>query len=156
MASGGDFNVIWDEEENFGGLPVSLNEVDDFRHCMNTCNLIDMGFKGSIYTWWNRRAEEDCFFKRLDRMFANMELQQLWPGLEINHLSKIVLDHCPLLLTYNPDPVPIKKSFIFLMFWTEHESYKAVVKDNWQEDFHANPFILFNHKIKRLKKELST
>lgn len=47
---GGDFNVIWDEEEKFGGLQVSLNEVDDFRHCMNTCNLFDIGFKGSIYT----------------------------------------------------------------------------------------------------------
>ncbi|XP_075101794.1 uncharacterized protein LOC142177223 [Nicotiana tabacum] len=156
MASGVDLNVIWDEEEKFGGLPVSLNEENDFRHCMNTYNLTDMGFKGSIYTWWNGRAEEDCIFKRLDRVFANMELQQLWPGLEITHLSKIGSDHCPLLLTYNPDSVPIKKSFRFLKFWTEHESYKIVVKENWQADFHANPFILFNHKIKRLKKALST
>ncbi|XP_070042736.1 uncharacterized protein [Nicotiana tomentosiformis] len=151
-----DFNVIWDEEEKFGGLPVSLNEVDDFMHCMDTCNLTDMGLKESIYNWWNERAEEDCIFKRLDRVFANMELQQLWPGLEITRLSKIGSYHCPLLLTYNPDSVPIKKSFRFLKFWTEHESYKAVVKENWQADFHANPFILFNHKIKRLKKALST
>ncbi|XP_075111657.1 uncharacterized protein LOC142181898 [Nicotiana tabacum] len=50
---GGDFNVIWDEEEKFGGLPVSLIEIDDFRQCINTCNLIDLGFKGSIFTWWN-------------------------------------------------------------------------------------------------------
>lgn len=47
----GDFNVIWDEEETFGGLPVSLNEVNDFRHCINTCNLVALGFRGSIYTW---------------------------------------------------------------------------------------------------------
>ncbi|XP_070054818.1 uncharacterized protein LOC142179966 [Nicotiana tabacum] len=56
---GGDFNVIWDEEEKFGGLPFSLNEVDDFRHYINTCNLTDLGFKGSIFTWWNGRPEED-------------------------------------------------------------------------------------------------
>ncbi|XP_070022763.1 uncharacterized protein [Nicotiana sylvestris] len=53
---GGDFNVIWDEEEKFGGLPISLNEVDDFRHCINTSNLTDLGFKGSIYIWWNGRS----------------------------------------------------------------------------------------------------
>ncbi|XP_019262022.1 PREDICTED: uncharacterized protein LOC109239885 [Nicotiana attenuata] len=79
---GGDFNVIWDEEEKFGGLPVHINEIDDFRHCINTCNLFDLGFKGSIFTWWNGRAEEDCIFKRLDRCLANSEFQQTFPGIE--------------------------------------------------------------------------
>ncbi|XP_009757806.1 uncharacterized protein [Nicotiana sylvestris] len=81
-----DFNVIWDEEEKFGGLPVPINEVDDFRHCINSCNLIDLGFKGSIFTWWNGRAEEDCIFKRLDRVLGNMELQQLFPSVEVTSL----------------------------------------------------------------------
>lgn len=34
---GGDFNVIWDQEEKFGGLLVSMNEVNVFRHYMHTC-----------------------------------------------------------------------------------------------------------------------
>ncbi|XP_075095063.1 uncharacterized protein LOC142173382 [Nicotiana tabacum] len=123
---------------------------------MNTCNLFDLGFKGSIYTWLNGRAEEDCIFKRLDRCFANIELQQLWPGLEVTHLSKIGSDHSPLLITYNLDTAQIKKSFRFLTFWTKHESFKTVVKENWQADFHASPFVLFNHKIKKLNKALTT
>lgn len=68
----GDFNVIVDEEE-MGGLPVSMNEIEDFRHCINTCNLFDLGFKGSIYTWWNGRTDDDNIFKRLDRCLANIE-----------------------------------------------------------------------------------
>ncbi|XP_070036716.1 uncharacterized protein [Nicotiana tomentosiformis] len=123
---------------------------------MNTYNLTDLGFKGSIYTWWSGRAEQDCIFKRLDRCFANMEMQQLWTGVEVEHLSKIGSDHCPLLITCNPDAVQIKKSFIFLSFWIKHESLKSVVRENWQEDFYPNPFILFNHKLKKLKKALST
>uniref|UniRef100_A0A1S4A0A6 Reverse transcriptase domain-containing protein n=1 Tax=Nicotiana tabacum TaxID=4097 RepID=A0A1S4A0A6_TOBAC len=79
---GGDFNVIWDEEEKFSGLPMSLNEVDAFRNCINTCNLTDLGFKGSIFTWWNGRAKEDCIFKRLDRCFAHMEFQQTFLGMQ--------------------------------------------------------------------------
>ncbi|XP_070046474.1 uncharacterized protein [Nicotiana tomentosiformis] len=97
---GEDFNVIWDEEEKFGGLPVSLNEVDDFRHYANTCNLVDLGFKGSIFTWWNGKEEEVYIFKRLDRCLANIEFQQTFPGLEVTHLSKIGSDHSPLLLKY--------------------------------------------------------
>ncbi|XP_075076322.1 uncharacterized protein LOC142162982 [Nicotiana tabacum] len=112
---GGDFNVIWDEEEKFGGLPVSLNEIDDFRHCVNTCNLFDLGFKGSIFTWWNGRVDEDCIFKRLDRCLVNVEFQQIFPGIEVKHLSKTGSDHSPI----------------------------------------ANPYILFNHKLKKLKKALS-
>ncbi|XP_070039509.1 uncharacterized protein [Nicotiana tomentosiformis] len=120
---GGDFNVIWDEEEKFGGLSVSLNEVDDFRHCINTCNLSDLGFKGSL---------------------------------EVTHLSKIGSDHSPMLLKYDIEAPPIKKSFRFLNFWTKHESFKEVVKENWNADFYANPFILFNYKLKKVKKALST
>ncbi|XP_059295467.1 uncharacterized protein LOC132048800 [Lycium ferocissimum] len=42
---GGDFNVIIDEEEKYGGLPVTLNEVEDFRHCIQSCNLSDLGYE---------------------------------------------------------------------------------------------------------------
>ncbi|XP_075076870.1 uncharacterized protein LOC142163479 [Nicotiana tabacum] len=152
---GGDFNVIWDEDEKFGGLPVTLNEVNDFRHCMNTCNLFNLGFKGSIYTWWNERAEEDCIFKRLDRCMANIEFQQMFPGIKVTHLPKIGSDHCPMLLKCDLETIAIKKSFKFLNFWTKHPTFKDVVKANWQADFEANPFTLFNHKMKRVKKELS-
>ncbi|XP_075109246.1 uncharacterized protein LOC142181032 [Nicotiana tabacum] len=152
---GGDFNVIWDEEEKFGGLPVSLNEIDDFRHCINTCNLFDLGFKGSIFTWWNGRAEEDCIFKRLDRCLANVEFQQTFPGIEVQHLSKTGSDHSPMYLKCDIETPPIKKPFKFLNFWVEHATFKDVVKENWSADFSANPFILFNHKLKKLKKALS-
>ncbi|XP_019241851.1 PREDICTED: uncharacterized protein LOC109221873 [Nicotiana attenuata] len=108
---GGDFNVIWDEEEKFGGLPVHINEVDDFRHCINTCNLSDLGFKGSIFTWWNGRAEEDCIFKRLDRCLANSEFQQTFPGLEVQHLPKIGSDHSPMQLKCDIETPPVQKPF---------------------------------------------
>ncbi|XP_075100498.1 uncharacterized protein LOC142176491 [Nicotiana tabacum] len=152
---GGVFNVIWDEEEKFGGLPVSLNEIDDFRHCVNTCNLFDLGFKGSIYTWWNGRAEEDCKFKKLDRCLVNLQFQQTFPGIEVQHLSKTGSDHSPMYLKCDIDTPPIKNPFKFLNFWVEHETFKDVVKENWTADFSANPYILFNHKLKKLKKALS-
>ncbi|XP_075099289.1 uncharacterized protein LOC142176118 [Nicotiana tabacum] len=152
---GGDFNVIWDEEEKFDGLPVSLNEIDDFLQCVNTCNLFDLGFKGSIFTWWNGRAEEDCIFKRLDRCLANLQFQQTFSGIEVQHLSKTGSDHSPMYLKCDIETPPIKKPFKFLNFWVEHATFKDVVRDNWTADFSANPFIIFNHKLKKLKKTLS-
>lgn len=48
---GGDFNVICIEEEKLGGRPVTEAETRDFNLCINFCNLEDLGFKGSKYTW---------------------------------------------------------------------------------------------------------
>ncbi|XP_075088447.1 uncharacterized protein LOC142170438 [Nicotiana tabacum] len=101
-------------------------------------------------------AEEDCIFKRLDRCLANLEFQQRFPGVEITHLSKIGSDHCPMLIKCDIETPPIKKPFRFLNFWVKHETFKSVVKANWQADFSADPFILFNHKLKKLKKALSS
>ncbi|XP_075095345.1 uncharacterized protein LOC142173621 [Nicotiana tabacum] len=101
----GDFHVIWGEEEKFGGLPVSLNEM--------------------------------------------------WPNLEITHLSKTGSNHSPMLLKSNPDATPIKKAFKFMNFWSRHPTFKDVVGQNWNVDFVGNPFFVFNHKLKKLKKALS-
>ncbi|XP_059311003.1 uncharacterized protein LOC132062446 [Lycium ferocissimum] len=115
---GGDFNVITDEKEMYGGMPVTLNEVEDFRHCIQTCNLTDLGYKGSIFTWWNGRGAEDYVFKRLDRCLGNFEFQQ----------------HSPLLLECKQQVQQFKKSFKFLNFWTKHETFLEVVKENWETD----------------------
>ncbi|XP_060181187.1 uncharacterized protein LOC132610801 [Lycium barbarum] len=53
---GGDFNVIMNEEEKIGGLPVYPNEYEDFAFCMNSCELNEVEFRGSPFTWWNARA----------------------------------------------------------------------------------------------------
>ncbi|XP_060201759.1 uncharacterized protein LOC132630196 [Lycium barbarum] len=152
---GGDFNVITDEEEKYGGLPVSLNEVEDFRHCIQSCNLTDLGYKGSVFTWWNGRGEDDCVFKRLDRCLGNFELQQLFPGLEINHLIKCGSDHSPLLLECKQEVQQFKKHFKFLNFWTKHDTFIDVVKENWETDVVANSFWTFNVKLKKMKQVLS-
>lgn len=68
--------------------------------------------------------------------------------------QKLDLDHSPLLITCDPNFVPVKQ-FRFLNFWTNHATFLDVVKENWQFDFSANPFILFNHKLKKLKRALS-
>ncbi|XP_075080303.1 uncharacterized protein LOC142165823 [Nicotiana tabacum] len=116
----------------------------------------DLGFKGRIFTWWNGRSEDDCIFKILDRCLGNMELQQTFPSLEVTHLSKIGSDHCSMLLECDIESTPIKKSFRFLTSWVKHSSFKDVVKEKWKADFSANPFVIFNCKLKMLKKTLSS
>lgn len=44
---GGDFNVIRSNEDKLGGLPVIVNETEDFNHCINISNLEKNYFKGT-------------------------------------------------------------------------------------------------------------
>ncbi|XP_015159297.1 uncharacterized protein [Solanum tuberosum] len=146
---GGNFNVITDEEEKYGGLPVQYNETEDFVHCINTCQLVDLGFKGSIYTWWNGRSDTTCIFKRLDRCLGNQALQISFPNLEVEHLIIQGSDHYRLILTTRTDMRHIRKSFRFLNFWVEHETFQQVVADNWQESYSSDPFFNFHNKLKK-------
>lgn len=68
---GGDFNIIINEEEKIGGLPVYPNEYEDFAFCVNLCELVGINFKGSPFTWWNGRINCECIFKRFDRYLMN-------------------------------------------------------------------------------------
>ena len=54
-----DFNEILTFEEKQGGLPKSLNLMQDFRASLLHCGLVDLGFQGNIFTWNNGRHGEE-------------------------------------------------------------------------------------------------
>ncbi|XP_059291733.1 uncharacterized protein LOC132045207 [Lycium ferocissimum] len=87
------------EDEKIGGLPVYPDKYEDFAFCVNSSELFEVSFKGSLFTWWNGRAGRDCIFKRLDRMLTNSKLQDWFGHMEVEHLSRTGSDHAPLLLT---------------------------------------------------------
>lgn len=68
---GGDFNFILSDYEKIAGLPMYPQEYKDFAYCINSCDLIEFNFKGSLFTWWNGRADSKCIFKKLDMFLIN-------------------------------------------------------------------------------------
>ncbi|XP_075107098.1 uncharacterized protein LOC107803644 [Nicotiana tabacum] len=102
---GGDFNVIMDEDEKIGGLPVYPPEYEKFAACVNSCGLFEVGFKGSPFTWWNSIANSECIFKRLDRVFVNLPFQNLFSTTEIEHLIRTGSDHAPLLMSCGEETI---------------------------------------------------
>ncbi|KAH0695122.1 hypothetical protein KY290_021422 [Solanum tuberosum] len=149
---GGDFNVILREEEKLGGLAFTQAEAVDFAQCLNNCAIAELKFSRSIFTWWNGRVEEECIFKRLDRVLVNHEFLDLYPTSEVHHLVRQGSDHAPLHVVYNTIEQPIIKPFRFLNFWTKHKGFKEVVQQHWKSDRHGSPFIMFQDKLKNTKK----
>lgn len=59
---GGDFNVVLEGEEKIRGLPITEEDADDFRSCIESCDLSQIQFKGSSFTWWNGKFGDYCIF----------------------------------------------------------------------------------------------
>ncbi|XP_047264042.1 uncharacterized protein LOC124896540 [Capsicum annuum] len=138
---GGDFNVVLNGEEKIGGLPVSNTEVNDFRMCIESSDLMTIPFKGSPFTWWNGRA-----------------------GMDLEHLARDGSDHAPLMLTCENRASRVMKPFRFLKFWTDHETFKDVRKIKqvksalslWSKEIFGDIFqqLLIREEIAKIKEKL--
>ncbi|XP_060183220.1 uncharacterized protein LOC132613188 [Lycium barbarum] len=152
---GGDFNVILLEQEKQGRLPVTVQETMDFVQCIQSCGLIDMGFTGSRFTWWNGRTQEGCIFKRLDRILCNQDFLNVKPNSQVHHLIRKGSDHAPLHLNWHAD-------FEGNPFFTYHHKLKKLKKalSQWSKDTCGDIFQQISTledtiKIKELQFELA-
>ncbi|XP_070041015.1 uncharacterized protein [Nicotiana tomentosiformis] len=152
---GGNFNVILSEEEKIEGLAVYPTEYEDFTFCVNSCELFDLGYKGRPITWWNGRPNAECIFKRLDRILVNLPFQTMFPNIEVEYLIRIGSDHAPLLMAYGDQDLQFVKPFKFLNFWTKHEYFMEVIRQNCMANFTGDPFLMFKQKLKRVNIVLS-
>jgi exonuclease III len=99
----GDLNMILHHTEKMGGNPMDLNTTQTFRDTINVCNLMDLGFKGDIFTWANNQ-DEGHIKCRLDRFFANQDWISFFPNYSNSHLTRFGSDHNPLLLDFSTSP----------------------------------------------------
>ncbi|XP_060170556.1 uncharacterized protein LOC132601490 [Lycium barbarum] len=131
---GGDFNVFLNDEEKTGGNLIQPQDIEDFAFCINSCDLEEVNFKGSPFTWWNGIADEACIFERLDRMLVNSLLLDNLEILKWNILQE--LDQI-MLHFFVPMVISIR------------------IRLNWSTWEHEDPFINFKSKMKKLKEVLS-
>ena len=52
--------------------------MDGFRNVINLCNLRDLGYNGSDFTWCNKREGVDRIYMRLDRVLATDDWRSLF------------------------------------------------------------------------------
>lgn len=67
----GGFNSVLSPADKKGGNVVSSSSKNSFRDLVDNLGLIDLGFIGEIYTWYNRRGGVESIQERLDCGFAN-------------------------------------------------------------------------------------
>jgi len=94
----GDFNAILLSFEKQSKHPPPYKQMEDFGLALESCRLVDIGFRGYPFTWNNKRPGDANTKERLDRAIANSEWRERFPASTLTHLFSHASDHAPLLL----------------------------------------------------------
>ncbi|KAL0456254.1 UNVERIFIED_CONTAM: LINE-1 retrotransposable element O protein [Sesamum latifolium] len=68
----GDFNEILEHTEKEGGPMRAEWQIHHFRECLWDCELHDLGFQGTNFTWCNNQQEPHTVRERLDRACVSL------------------------------------------------------------------------------------
>ncbi|PKU87932.1 hypothetical protein MA16_Dca007874 [Dendrobium catenatum] len=150
---GGDFNCISNCSERIGGKPPNFLAMEDFNDMILNCNLHDIGFSGSGFTW-NRGT----MWQRLDRILLNDHWISVFSNTHIEHLSRTLSDHSPLLLNVLNNNSNFVHPFRFQNMWLLDDRFENIVKSNWEAplfpDNNVTGMKRLWLKLKRLKQPL--
>lgn len=67
----GDFNEILHDGEKVGGNQRPTSQMKHFRDVINRCNLRDLGYVRSDFTWCRCLGSRGWIRERLDRAFVS-------------------------------------------------------------------------------------
>ena len=73
--------------------------MQQFRVAVLHYGLVDLGFKGNLFTWTNVRTKDDFVQERLDKACATIGWRGRFPQTQVTHLQAPYLDHIPILIT---------------------------------------------------------
>lgn len=99
--------------------------MEDFRRPLEDCQLEDIGFSRTWFTWERGQIMERNIRERIDRRVATNAWLQLFPTYSLRHLSHFFLNHYPLLIETMAEGMgkkPIR--FHFEAWWALEESCK--------------------------------
>ncbi|CAN0912002.1 Putative ribonuclease H protein At1g65750 [Linum grandiflorum] len=139
----GDLNEITCRSERRGGANSWSQTSFPLHENLHVCGLIDLEFKGPLFTWFRRDSRFGILQQRLDRGIANIRWRHLFPEASLLHLPRTHSDHCPvLLLSGGVASVARNRPFRLEAMWFEEESFRDLVENSITCSHLATPQLL--------------
>ena len=145
----GDFNVVLDPHEIFGGNSGRDLGAIEFSNLVNYACLQDLRYTGLFFTWSNSSTR-----RKLDRALVNPGWLESFPTASANFLPPGISDHSPIVVNVLAHHRKKGMPFKFYNCWASLEHFPAVVQNVWLQPSNGNfQFQLFL-KLKSLKFDL--
>ena len=148
----GDFNVVLQPHEIFGGNPGRDRGIDEFTDAIFASCLVDLRFVGLYFTWNNKRTNQEQFImKKLDRVLINQSWLVKFPAAFAEFLPPGISDHSPALVRIIPKASRKGKTFRFYNYWTSLANFKDQVTSSWSMHVEGNFQFQLCHKLRHTK-----
>lgn len=95
---GGDFNEILNYEEKEGGTDSEKRAIPEFREMVEDCDMRDLGYEGSWYTWERGMTTLTRVREKLDHFLGNTSWCAQYPEASVTHMVRFKSDHTPILV----------------------------------------------------------
>ncbi|KAK7267105.1 hypothetical protein RIF29_19769 [Crotalaria pallida] len=129
----GDFSCCLNVQEKIGGLPLEPHNLQEFRDMVLHCQLEDMNYCGSFYTWNNNQEDGERILSKLDRVLVNYNWCRDWPDVQAEFGNCGVSDHSPMVIHWSNSERCKGQSFKFLNHLTMDPEFIQIVNHNWSK-----------------------
>lgn len=146
----GHFNLITDSRDK-SSANLDRRMMARFRQTLADLELKEIYLNGWRYTWSNER--ERATLVKLDRVFASVDWEVMFPDCFLSAASTATSDHCLLILDLDAH-MHMGRRFRFECFWPKADGFVEVVADAWQSIL-GNPYRVLDVKLKATSKALS-
>jgi len=155
----GDFNEVLKREEQLGPNIREEYLMAGFREAVDVCQLCDLGYIGLDWTFEKKVTGGHFVRVRLDRVLASANWCARFPLAEVHHLMAIKSDHCPILLSVEPEKKSenihgLGRPFRYELMWETNHGLPSLIQHVWKEGQPCNSVKDMRIKLCHLGEEL--
>ncbi|KAM0835806.1 hypothetical protein ACQ4PT_062707 [Festuca glaucescens] len=127
---GGDFNLVRRAEDKSNGA-VNWPRVRRFNDVLATLSLREICQAGARFTWTNNQSLP--IRSVLDRVFVSPSWEMNFPLCTLTAVTRIGLDHCPLILDNGEKGLKRFPRFFFQTWWFGVPGFGELVRGKIQQ-----------------------
>lgn len=151
----GDFNVALNIDDCSESTAAKDNDIEDFRTCVECLELDDISSKGMFYTWIQKRKDPGTgILKKLDRALGNGNFISTFDNCFAEFLPFVTSDHSPVILVYPLAKMSKPRSFRFVNFLADKDSFIPTVEKYWGMEVQGFRMFILAKRLKNMKRHL--
>ncbi|KAI0522544.1 hypothetical protein KFK09_004924 [Dendrobium nobile] len=121
---------------------------------MNDNDYHEVRIVGPRYTWCNNKVGGGRILERLDRCILNSLAINKIQIAVVRHLTRVALDHSPIVLKLYESVSRGRRSFKFEVAWLTFKTVAHIVSNGWKKAYMGDDMEVLNKKCRRTLKDL--